>query len=134
MKIKKDSKIEFRCSSAFKALIEEIAVANDIKMSDILEQACTELIAKHLPLPKLKSDINVVKKSDKVKKKKDSNGSNELVASETKKRLFDGLDDIGDLPITRGKISMNRISELTGVGRSSVSKYLDEYLTSRNLK
>ena len=126
MKIKKDSKIEFRCSSAFKALIEEIAVANDIKMSDILEQACTELIAKHLPLPKLKSD--------KVKKKKDSNGSNELVASETKKRLFDGLDAIGELPITRGKISMNRISELTGVGRSSVSKYLDEYLTSRNLK
>ncbi|PSU32163.1 hypothetical protein [Photobacterium phosphoreum] len=131
MKIKKDSKIEFRCSSAFKAMIEEIAKAHNVKMSDVLEQACTELVAKHLPAPKLKSDNTRVKKSDKVKKR---NGSNTQVSTETKKRLFESLDNLGELPTTRGQISMNKISELTGVGRSSVSKYLDEYLISRKLK
>lgn len=132
MKIKKDTKIEFRCSSAFKAMVEEIAKAHNVKMSDVLEQACTELIAKHLPPEKLKSDTKkVVKKSDKVKKR---NGSNDQVATETKKRMFEGLDALGELPLFNGKISRNQISTLTGVGRSSVSKYLDEYLISRKLK
>lgn len=127
MKIKKDSKIEFRCSKAFKAMMEEIAKAHNVKMSDILEQACTELIAKHLPPKKLKSDKTRVKKSDSL-------GSNEQREHDTKMRLFDAIDNMDEIPMFRSKPHVTRISDLTGITRNTVSKHLDEYLTSRKLK
>lgn len=127
MKVKKDSKIEFRCSKAFKAMVEEIAKAHNVKMSDILEQACVELIAKHLPPKKLKSDNVRVKKSDGL-------GSNEQREHDTKMRLFDAIDNMDEIPMFRGNPHITRISDLSGITRNTVSKHLDEYLISRKLK
>lgn len=49
-KVNKDARIEFRCTNAFKAQLEEIAVRNGTKVSKLIERLCTEEIKRNLPI------------------------------------------------------------------------------------
>lgn len=44
----KTERVEIRCTKAFKEMINEIAVQNDVSVSQLIESICTEKIMSHL--------------------------------------------------------------------------------------
>lgn len=54
MRVRKEARVEFRCTKAFKATLDEVAVHYGVSLSDVIEQACTELVREYLPKPTIK--------------------------------------------------------------------------------
>lgn len=69
--------------------------------------------------------------SDNKPKEKVSNHANEQRSLEAKERLFSALDDLksrGEIPLYRGKPSITKLKEVTGIDRGTISKYINEWL------
>ncbi|WP_146154585.1 hypothetical protein [Photobacterium phosphoreum] len=56
-----------------------------------------------------------------------TNTSNEKRAEETKKRLFDALSEMSEIPMYRGKPSISGIHKATGIDRGTIAKYLPQW-------
>lgn len=54
--------------------------------------------------------------------------SNEKRAEETRKRLFDALNEMSDIPTYRGKPSISGIHKATGIDRGAIAKYLPSWI------
>jgi len=58
-------------------------------------------------------------------------GDNAKRSEEAKLRLFAALKTMDDIPMYRGKPSITGIHRATGIDRGTISKYLDEYMSSK---
>ena len=57
--------------------------------------------------------------------------TNQLRALEAKERVFSALNDLkskGAIPLYRGKPSLTKLREITGIDRGTISKYINEWL------
>ncbi|MGF1832045.1 hypothetical protein L4D04_23510 [Photobacterium angustum] len=69
--------------------------------------------------------------SDGKLKEKVSNQANEKRSLEVKERLFSALNTLkekDEIPLYRGKPSISKLKEITGIDRGTISKYLEEWL------
>ena len=60
-----------------------------------------------------------------------NNQANEQRSLEAKNRLFAALDDLksrDEIPLYRGKPSITKLKEITGIDRGTTSKYINEWL------
>ncbi|PSW76158.1 hypothetical protein [Photobacterium angustum] len=67
---------------------------------------------------------------DQVKINQSNNQANELRSLEAKNRLFSALDELksrDEIPLYRGKPSITKISEITGIDRGTISKYIKDW-------
>lgn len=56
---------------------------------------------------------------------------NQQRALEAKERVFSALDDLksrDEIPLYRGKPSLTKLKEITGIDRGTISKYINEWL------
>lgn len=68
---------------------------------------------------------------DQVKINQSNNQANELRSLEAKNRLFSALDELksrDEIPLYRGKPSITKLKEITGIDRGTISKYINEWL------
>ena len=57
--------------------------------------------------------------------------ANQQRALEAKERVFSALDDLksrDEIPLYRGKPSLTKLKEITGIDRGTISKYINEWL------
>lgn len=57
--------------------------------------------------------------------------ANQQRALEAKERVFSALNDLkrrGAIPLYRGKPSLTKLKEITGIDRGTISKYINEWL------
>lgn len=69
--------------------------------------------------------------SDTLNITKSLSGDNAKRSEEAKKRLFTALDTMDEIPMYRGKPSITGIYRATGIDRGTISKYLNEYMSSK---
>ncbi|PSU73709.1 recombinase family protein [Photobacterium phosphoreum] len=112
MRVRKEARVEFRCTKAFKALLDEVAVHYNVSLSDVIEQACTELVRDYLPKPTLT-------RTESSKDTKPSNARVLVVNSTDGVREMDKTDEVIALvlELTAQGLSTRKIAaELTQLG------------------
>ncbi|WP_135300564.1 hypothetical protein [Photobacterium leiognathi] len=63
--------------------------------------------------------------------KQTDSSPNQQRALEVKERLFSALDELksrDEIPLYRGKPSITKLKEVTGIDRGTISKYINEWL------
>ena len=63
--------------------------------------------------------------------KQTESSPNQQRALEVKERLFSALDELksrDEIPLYRGKPSITKLKEVTGIDRGTISKYINEWL------
>ncbi|MGF1832089.1 hypothetical protein L4D04_23735 [Photobacterium angustum] len=63
--------------------------------------------------------------------KQTDSSPNQQRALEVKERLFSALDELksrDEIPLYRGKPSITKLKEVTGIDRGTISKYIKEWL------
>ena len=65
------------------------------------------------------------------KKPVSKNGRHDKRIEQAKLRLFAALDKLDEIPMYKGKISLNATAKATGIDRSIVTKHIAEYLENR---
>ena len=67
----------------------------------------------------------------KVNINQSNNQANEQRSLEAKNRLFSALDELksrDEIPLYRGKPSITKLKDVTGIDRGTISKYINEWL------
>lgn len=73
----------------------------------------------------------IAKQSAMDKKPASKHGRHDKRIEQAKLRLFAALDKLDEIPMYKGKISLNATAKATGIDRSIVTKHIAEYLEKR---
>lgn len=79
------------------------------------------------------TQVNVTEKTNQVTldDTKKLSGDNAKRSEEAKQRLFAALSSMNEIPMYRSKPSIAGIHRATGIDRGTISKYLNEYMSSK---
>ncbi|WP_318492191.1 hypothetical protein [Photobacterium leiognathi] len=104
------------------------------KLLNLLGYGCnqTDYNAIEKRIKAVESRLSVLENTNQVNVKEEKNSSpNQQRALEVKERLFAALDELksrDEIPLYRGKPSITKLKEVTGIDRGTISKYISEWL------
>ncbi|WP_318448909.1 hypothetical protein [Photobacterium leiognathi] len=104
------------------------------KLLNLLGYGCnqTDYSAIEKRIKAVESRLSALECTKKVNVKRENNSSpNQQRALEVKARLFSALDELksrDEIPLYRGKPSITKLKEVTGIDRGTISKYINEWL------
>ena len=104
------------------------------KLLNLLGHGCNQ--TDYSPIEKRMEDVesrlSALENTKKLNTKDENHRSpNQQRALEAKERVFSALDDLksrGAIPLYRGKPSITKLKEATGIDRGTISKYINEWL------
>lgn len=103
------------------------------KLLNLLGHGCNQddysVIEKRLEL--VERRLAILESMEDKPKPRVSNQANEQRSLEVKERLFSALNTLkekDEIPLYRGKPSISKLKEITGIDRGTISKYLEEWL------
>ncbi|WP_305843166.1 hypothetical protein [Photobacterium leiognathi] len=104
------------------------------KLLNLLGYGCNQsdysVIKKRLKA--VESRLSVLESTKQSSAKDEKNSSpNQQRALEAKERLFSALDELKSrdaIPLYRGKPSITKLKDVTGIDRGTISKYINEWL------
>ncbi|WP_305845234.1 hypothetical protein [Photobacterium leiognathi] len=104
------------------------------KLLNLLGYGCnqTDYDAIEKRIKAVESRLSALENTNQVNVKEEKNSSpNQQRALEVKERLFSALDELksrDEIPLYRGKPSITKLKEVTGIDRGTISKYISEWL------
>ncbi|HIF9291758.1 TPA: hypothetical protein ACX6Q0_003814 [Photobacterium damselae] len=125
----------FRLPSEVVDLIDkQVGKTRTDKLLNLLGHGCnqTDYNAIEKRIIAVEKRLSTLENAKKTNEKKESNSSpNQQRALEVKEKLFSALDELKsreEIPLYRGKPSMTKLKEITGIDRGTISKYINEWL------
>lgn len=106
------------------------------KLLNLLGHGCnqTDYSAIDERMKAVENRLSALENTKQVKVKDTTNqniSANQQRALEAKERVFSALNDLKSrdaIPLYRGKPSLTKLKEITGIDRGTISKYINEWL------